>query len=57
MDNEECKVTTEKLKGKIVADVEVTDVAVVVRFEDNTYLDIYLDPKEPSLKASTNKLP
>ena len=57
MTNDVCTVTTEKLKGKVVSEVEVTNEAVVVKFEDDTFLDIYLDPTKQSLKTSTNKLP
>lgn len=50
------KVTPEKLKGKIVSDVTVTINAVVIKFTDSTYLDIYLDNSAQILKTSTNKL-
>jgi hypothetical protein len=40
MENEEHKVTTEKLKGKMVSEVVITDAAVVVKFENNTFLDV-----------------
>jgi hypothetical protein len=50
------EVTPEKLKGKIVEDVVVTDSAVVLKFSDGTFLDIYLDRARLVLKTSTNKL-
>lgn len=50
------KGTAEKLKGKTVSGVEITDDAVVIKFEDNTFLDVYIDPTTQSLKTSTNKV-
>ncbi|MCM2677636.1 hypothetical protein [Alkalicoccobacillus plakortidis] len=56
MENHTFNATPEKLKGKVVSDVEITDHAVVIKFEDDTFLDIYLDPTKQALKTSTNKL-
>lgn len=53
---DEFKVTLEKLKGRIVQDLSVTDNAVVIKFTDNTFLDVYLDKHSQKLKTSTNKL-
>lgn len=50
------KVIPEKLKGKTVSDVAITTNAVVVKFTDGTFLDIYLDKSAQTLKTSTNKL-
>ncbi|WP_416150055.1 hypothetical protein ACM26V_03380 [Salipaludibacillus sp. HK11] len=50
------KVTPEKLKGKTVEDVAVTTSAVVLKFTDGTFLDVYLDKSAQTLKTSTNKL-
>lgn len=49
-------VRPEKLQGKVLSNIEVTDEAVVIKFEDNTFLDIYLDETKIHLKTSTNKL-
>ncbi|MEY8749681.1 hypothetical protein [Alkalicoccobacillus gibsonii] len=49
-------VILQQLKGKIISDLEVTEAAVVLKFEDNTFLDIYLDSERKVIKASTNKL-
>lgn len=56
MEINEFKVTPEKLKGKTVSDIAITSKAVVIKFADNTYLDIYMDMSAQSLKTSTNKL-
>lgn len=50
------KVIPEKLIGKIVSDVAVTDHAIVIKFADGTFLDIYLDQSAQTLQTSTNKL-
>lgn len=50
------KVTPEKLVGKTVSDVAITPKAVVVKFTDGTFLDVYLDASGDVLKTSTNKL-
>ncbi|WP_198158878.1 hypothetical protein [Robertmurraya korlensis] len=49
-------VIPEKLKGKKVEDVAITNNAVVIKFTDGTFLDIYLDKSAQTLKTSTNKL-
>lgn len=49
-------VTAEKLIGKEVSDVAVTQKAVVVKFTDGTFLDVYLDASSQGLKTSMNKL-
>lgn len=56
METNEFKVTPEKLKGKIVEDFAITNDAVVIKFTDGTFLDIYLDESGKTLKTSTNKL-
>ncbi|WP_100371689.1 hypothetical protein [Bacillus sp. FJAT-45037] len=56
MEANEFNVVPEKLVGKIVEDIAVTDLAVVIKLSDNTYLDIYLDHSVKKLKTSTNKL-
>ncbi|WP_168157252.1 hypothetical protein [Sporosarcina ureilytica] len=48
-------VSPEKLKGLTVEDVAITPSAVVIKFTDGTFLDIYLDSTQ-TLKTSTNKL-
>ena len=50
------EVTADKLKGKTVEDVAITTNAVVMKFTDGTYLDVYLDKSAQTLKTSTNKL-
>lgn len=50
------QVTAEKLIGKQVEDVAVTLKAVVVKFTDGTFLDVYLDASGQVLKTSANKL-
>lgn len=50
------KVIPEHLKGKIVEDVAIVATAVVIKFTDGTFLDIYLDESGQLLKTSTNKL-
>ncbi|WOV83301.1 hypothetical protein PGH26_10230 [Sporosarcina jeotgali] len=56
MEKNDFNVTPEKLIGKTVSDVAVTANAVVIKFTDSTYLDIYLDNSAQLLKTSTNKL-
>lgn len=56
MDTNRFKVTPEGLKGKIVEEVAIVPTAVVIKFTDGTFLDIYLDESGQSLKTSTNKL-
>lgn len=56
METTNFKVNPEKLKGKTVVDVAITTNAVVIKFTDGTFLDIYLDKTEQTLKTSTNKL-
>jgi len=50
------EVTPEKLKGKTVEDIAMTTSAVVIKFDDGTFLDIYLDHSAKTLRTSTNKL-
>lgn len=56
MEINDFKVTSDKLIGKTVSDVAVTSHAVVIKFTDGTYLDVYLDQSAQTLKTSTNKL-
>lgn len=56
MEIDNYKITPEKLKGKTVADVAITSNAVVIKFTDGTFLDVYLDKTAQTLKTSTNKL-
>jgi hypothetical protein len=56
METNDFKVTPEKLKGKTVEDLAITTNAVVIKFTDGTFLDIYLDKYAQTLKTSTNKL-
>lgn len=56
METNKFKVTPEKLKGKTVEDLAITTDAVVIKFTDGTFLDIYLDESGKTLKTSTNKL-
>lgn len=49
-------VVPEKLKGKTVEEIAITTKAVVIKFTDGTFFDIYLDPSKQVLKTSTNKL-
>lgn len=56
MESKEFKVIPEEMKGKIVEDLAITKFAVVIKFSDGTYLDIYLDKSAKILKTSTNKL-
>ena len=51
----EYEVTPEKIKGRTVEEIVVTDQAVVMKFTDGTFLDIYLD-QYGTLKTSTNKI-
>lgn len=53
---EKYKVIPEKLVGKTVEEIAITDKSVVLKFDDNTFLDIYLDPTGKSLRTSTNRL-
>ncbi|HDR3909012.1 hypothetical protein U9R71_30890 [Bacillus toyonensis] len=56
METNKFKVTPEKLKDKTVEDLAITTNAVVIKFTDGTFLDIYLDESGKTLKTSTNKL-
>lgn len=56
MENNPYQVTLEKLAGKTVEDLAITDQAVVLKFTDGTFLDVYLDSSGRKLKTSTNKL-
>lgn len=56
METNNFKVIPEKPKGKTVVDVAITTSAVVIKFSDSTFLDIYLDKSSQTLKTSTNKL-
>ena len=56
MDANSFKVIPEHLQGKTVEDVTIVTTAVVIKFTDGTFLDIYLDELSKSLKTSTNKL-
>ncbi|WP_179863084.1 hypothetical protein [Bacillus toyonensis] len=56
METNKFKVTPEKLKDKTVEDLAITTNAVVIKFTDGTFLDIYLDESGKILKTSTNKL-
>jgi hypothetical protein len=56
MEAENFKVTPEKLQGRTVEDAAITADAVVIKFTDGTFLDVYLDKSGPTLKTSTNKL-
>lgn len=49
-------VVPEELKGKIVEEVAITDKAVVIKFTDGTFFDIYLHPSGQVIKTSTNKI-
>ena len=51
----EYEVTPEKIKGRTVEEIAVADQAVVMKFTDGTFLDIYLD-QHGALKTSTNKI-
>ena len=51
----EYEVTPEKIKGRTGEEIAVTDQAVVMKFTDRTFLDIYLDQNK-ALKTSTNKI-
>ncbi len=55
MNVKEFEVTPEKIKGRTVEEIAVTDQAVVMKFTDGTFLDIYLDQNRV-LKTSTNKI-
>ncbi|MED4130717.1 hypothetical protein [Shouchella miscanthi] len=46
----------QQLKGKAVFDLEITESAVVIKFSDNTFLDIYFDTDKQRLMTSTNTL-
>ncbi|MDQ0160008.1 hypothetical protein [Alkalibacillus salilacus] len=56
MSHHDFAVTTDQLKGKIVEEVAVNNFALVIKFTDNTYLDVYLDSTEKAIKTSTNQL-
>lgn len=47
------KVVPEELAGKIVEEVAIASHAVVIKFTDGTFLDIYA---QGPIKTSTNKL-
>jgi hypothetical protein len=47
------KVVPEKLVGKTVEEVAVDTNAVVIKFTDGTFLDIY---SQQPIKTSTNKI-
>ncbi len=49
------QVTPEKILGRTVEEMVVTDMAVVMKFTDGTFLDIYLD-QHGALKTSMNKI-
>ena len=49
------QVTPEKIQGRTVEEIVVTDMAVVMKFTDGTFLDIYLDQRG-ALKTSMNKI-
>ncbi|MGM9930043.1 MULTISPECIES: hypothetical protein [Bacillaceae] len=49
------QVTPEKIQGRTVEEIVVTDMAVVMKFTDGTFLDIYLD-QQGALKTSMNKI-
>ena len=49
------QVTPEKILGRTVEEMVVTDMAVVMKFTDGTFLDIYLD-QQGALKTSMNKI-
>ena len=53
MKTNDYEVVPEKLAGKIVEEVAIATHAVVIKFTDGTFLDVY--SKEP-IKTSTNKL-
>ncbi|GAE25552.1 hypothetical protein JCM9140_1552 [Halalkalibacter wakoensis JCM 9140] len=53
---ETIKVLPDELKGKTVEDMAITKSAVVIKFTDGTFFDIYLDKTAQSLKTSANKL-
>ena len=55
MESNEYKVTPEKIQGRTVEEIVVTDMAVVMKFTDGIFLDIYLD-QHGALKTSTNKI-
>ncbi|MFC4321462.1 hypothetical protein [Litchfieldia salsa] len=54
--NNNFKVIPNDLKGKQVEDVAITTTAVVIKFTDGTFFDIYHDQTKQTLKTSTNKL-
>ncbi len=56
METDQFKVTLAKLKGKTVIDLAITSHAVVIKFTDGTFLDVYLDESSQTLKTSTNKI-
>ena len=51
----EYEVTLGKIKGRTVEEIAVTVQAIVMKFTDGTFLDIYLD-QHGALKTSTNKI-
>ena len=56
METTDFKEIPEKLIGSTVEDVAITTKAVVIKFTDGTFFDIYLDQSAQTLKTSTNKL-
>lgn len=56
MEMNEHFVVPEKLKGKVVEEVAITSKAVVIKFTDNTFFDIYIDQAGNALKTSMNKI-
>jgi len=56
MGTNDLKAVPEDLKGKIVEEVAITDKAVVIKFKDGTFLDVYLDASAHALKVSSNRL-
>lgn len=53
METNDFKVVPENLVGKTVEEVEIATHAVVIKFTDGTFLDIY---SQQPIKTSTNKL-
>jgi hypothetical protein len=53
LENNDFEVIPEKMEGKTVEEVAISTHAVVIKFTDGTFLDVY--STEP-IKTSTNKL-
>ncbi|MDM5326182.1 hypothetical protein [Neobacillus sp. CF12] len=53
METNNFKVVPEKLVGKTVEEVAIANNAVVIKFTDGTFFDIY---SSQTLKTSTNNL-